>query len=155
MLEKEEIIKKLKDLLEENDVENPNFETASFLKKGIEEIIEQEVEQDSKKSKLSITITPSGVLNASKIILPKIIEDGLKKIESEKDEQEVQWYEDKNGKKYNLEFYNPKTKMWNVRCLICNSIHEQRRRMDTCEKCWKGTVCLHPRKKENFKNMKI
>ena len=88
MVKKEKIIEKLKKLLKDNDVENPNFETASFFKKGIEEIIEQEAEQNSKKSKLSVTITPSGILNASKIILPKIIEDGLKKIESEKDEQE-------------------------------------------------------------------
>lgn len=70
-------------------------------------------------------------------------------IEYWKKKQDVQWYEDERGKKYNLEFYNPETKMWNVKCLICNSIHEQSRRMDTCEKCWKGTVCLHPRKKEN------
>ncbi len=30
------------------------------------------------KSKFGVTITPFGILNASKIILPKIIEDGLK-----------------------------------------------------------------------------
>ena len=34
-------------------------------------------------SEFSVTITPSGVLNASKIILPKIIENGLKEMEKD------------------------------------------------------------------------
>lgn len=44
-----------------------------------EEKIKQE--NEVKKKEFSVTITPSGVLNASKIIFPKIIEDGLKEME--------------------------------------------------------------------------
>ena len=68
----------------------------------------KEAEPDSKKGKLYITINPSGVLNASKIILPKIIENGLKKIESEKEEQEAQY-------------------SWKVpNCLKCEACHSEK-----------------------------
>jgi len=42
-------------------------------------------EQETPDSQLRVTINPMGVMNASKIILPKIIEDGLKEMDKEKE----------------------------------------------------------------------
>ncbi len=55
----------------------PNGINSSELIRDLKILINQK-NLKSLHSEFSVTINPSGVLNASKIILPKIIEDGLK-----------------------------------------------------------------------------
>lgn len=57
--------------------ETPDGINSSELIRDLKILINQK-NLKSHQSEFRITINPSGVLNASKIILPKIIEDGLK-----------------------------------------------------------------------------